>query len=246
MVRTKSDDADEQRVIDDIQEFGWHVVGVEADEDGPAFAYSIGLQQTLNHPEIVVLGLNDAETMMYIINTVGEEVRKGSVFENWHESDEILNGYSCMFRKVSAEAYPDYFGYAQWYYRPESFPVLQCVWPDREHRYPWHTGCQPSIRQRQPILADDDGWPFHEGKNRAVFTTTGILDGSQPVLLVKHSTDGDWQFLTGATIQTSDGKLVGLEHIHDRDKSVGELADLLEGWQAVRPAPGSPWQRCEA
>lgn len=243
MVRTKGDDDDEQRVIDDIREYGWHVVGIEADEEGPAFAYSIGLQHTLQHPEIIVFGLNDAETMMYIINTVGDEIRKGSTFEDWHESDEILNGYSCMFRRVPAEAYPDYLGYAKWFYRPESFDVLQCFWPDKQHRYPWHPDCQESVKQRQPILAQDDAWPFHEGKNRAAFATGPVIDGSKPILLVSHSTDGDWQFLCGTTNRTEDAKLVCLETILDLDGSIAELADLPEGWQASRETSSSPWQR---
>lgn len=245
MVREASDDADEQRVIDDIREYGWHVVGVEADEDGPAFAYSVGIQQTLNHPEIIVFGLNDPETMMYIINTVGDEIRKGASFEDWHESDEILNGYSCVFRWVSTESYPDYLGYAKWYYQPEGFDALQCIWPDKQHRYPWHPECHPSFKQRQPILADDTDWPFHEGMNRAAITIGSVLDRSKPILLVTHSIDGDWQFLSGEAFDPEDGKIVSLHEILKLDETIASIADLPAGWQAEREGVNSPWQRSE-
>ena len=46
MVRTSWQDDDERRVIEDVQQYGWHIVGVEDDQEGPGFAYSIGLYHT--------------------------------------------------------------------------------------------------------------------------------------------------------------------------------------------------------
>ncbi len=245
MVRAKGDDADEQRVIDDIREHGWHVVGVEADESGPAFAYSVGLQHSFDHPEIIVFGLNNAETMMYIINTIGDAVKNGSTFEDWHESDQILNGYSCMFRTIPVKAYPDYLGYANWFYRPSPFAVLQCFWPDKQHRFPWDRDCNPTVQQRQPILSEKDDWPFCEGKNRMAFTTAPVIEGTHPISLVVHSEDDDWQFLCGTTNKTEDGKLVRLETILAMDASVASIADLPRGWRASRDSIDGDWQRRE-
>lgn len=152
MVRTRGEDADEQKVIDDIERFGWHIVGIEADEEGPGFAYSVGMHLTLGHPEVIVFGLNSAETMAQIINTVADAVRNGATFHDWHESEQIFEGYPCMFRRFPTEAYHEYLGYAIWFYRPESFPVLQCVWPDKQRLYPWEESCDSVVSQRQ--------WPF--------------------------------------------------------------------------------------
>ncbi len=245
MVRTQGNDPEEQRVIDDVHQFGWHIVGVEDDPEGPAFAYSVGMFHTLNHPEIIIIGLNDAETMMHIINSIGDEIRKGAKFQDWHESDQILDGYSCMFRSVPTEVYPDYLGNAMWFHRPEPFPVLQCVWPDNQHRYPWHPECQSGIVQRQPVLARSLDWPFHEGKNRAAFTTSRVLEDSHPILLVSHDAEGDWQFLCGTTNRPADGKIVCLSTIVDLHPSVVELADLPVGWQAVRSTSSDSWRRIQ-
>lgn len=60
-----------RKVRADIAEFGWHVVLVLEDEEGPPFAYSIGLQHSFGHPEIIMFGLRH-ESMHGIINWIGE------------------------------------------------------------------------------------------------------------------------------------------------------------------------------
>jgi hypothetical protein len=169
-----ADDHD-RKLLADVERHGWHVLGVEEDEEGPAFAYSIGLYRSFKHPEILVVGL-PIEVMHRIINAVGEVARSGERFEHLDESEDVLDGHNVAFHIVERTYYPDYFGYARWLYRGDDFPALQCVWPDSQHRNPWHPefGVGPG---RQPLLSDDTSWPFHEGRNRAVFTTKPVLDG---------------------------------------------------------------------
>ena len=245
MVRSSSSDADDQRIIDNVRDFGWHLVGVEADEEGPGFVYSVGLYQTFQHPEVVLFGLRDVSTMAEIVNAIGEEVRRGASWEDWIESDQFLGDYLCIFRKVPREHYREYFGCALWYYEHDDFPVLQCVWPDRAQQFPWNDHCAPEVRKRQPVLAERGEWPFHEGKNRAAFTTAPVLDGTRPVLNVVHNHDGDWQFLCGTTNRTEDGRLVGLQTMLELCPAIADTADLPPGWEATRTSATAPWQRSE-
>lgn len=246
MVRTTWQDDDERRVIEDVQQYGWHIVGVKEDSEGPGFAYSIGLHHSLGQPEIIIFGLSSSGTMAQIINAIGEQMRKGTKFGDWMESDQVLEGYSCLFRHVDEGFYPEYLGYAMWFYRPDAFPVLQCVWPDRQGRYPWHPQFPAELHARQPVLARQSPWRFHEGKNRAVFTTIGVLDGTHPILLVSHDAEGDWQFLCGTTNWPEDGRLVCLGNVVEQHPAIVELADLPTGWQAVRDAPDQPWRRIKS
>ncbi len=243
MVRTSWQDDDERRVIEDVQQYGWHIVGVDADQEGPGFAYSIGLYHRLKQPEIIVFGLSNFKTMAQVINSIGEEMKKGTKFEDWKENDQILEGYSCMFRDVDHEFYPEYLGYAGWFYRPDDFPVLQCVWPDRQGRYPWHPEFPATLHARQPVLARQQAWRFHEGKNRAVFTTRRVLDGTHPILLVSHDEEGEWQFLCGTTNRSEDGRIVCLANVVEHHPAIVELADMPVGWQAMRDGPDQPWRR---
>ena len=86
-------------------------------------------------------------------------------------------------------------------------------------------------------------WPFEDTPNTASITTRQVLEGA-PILLVTHDEDdGSWQFLCGTTNDPADGRVVGIGTIYKRDASVGELADLPEGWRAWRASTGAAWQR---
>ena len=177
---------------------------------------------------------------------VGEEVRSEKQFKHLDESGDLLDGYIVAFRTVERRHYRDFVGYARWFYRGDDFPTLQCVWPDSHHRYPWHPEVLPAFIRRQPVLSTDTTWPFHEGKNRATFTTRLVLEQNLPILLVSHDEDGDWQFLCGTTNRPEDGRIVSLGCIFEQDQTLGEVADLPEGWMASRLEIGAEWSREQA
>ncbi len=87
--RSQLDD-DERKLVEDVENVGWHVIAIEEDDEGPGFAYIIGLHHSFDHPEVIVFGLR-TESLFQIINTIGESVRDGAKFESDHESDDVLN-----------------------------------------------------------------------------------------------------------------------------------------------------------
>jgi hypothetical protein len=50
-----------------------------------------------------------------------------------------MSSMPCRFIEVVAHHYPDYFGFARWYYRGKHFPLYQLVWPSTDGHYPWDT-----------------------------------------------------------------------------------------------------------
>ena len=139
------------RVRDDIAEFGWHVIMVPADDEGPSFAYSIGLFRTYGHPEVIVFGLPLA-TMHSILNTIGEEVRRGRRFDAGDRSDEILEGQPVAFGAIAAAHYDEYLGQAIRHYGGAVFPAIQCFWPTPAGLWPWQEGCPTGYVAAQPLL----------------------------------------------------------------------------------------------
>ena len=281
----------------DVKEFGWHVILVPEDDQGPSFAYSVGLHKTFNHPEILVLGL-EIKVMHQMINGIGDRVKEGTRFLSGQRYQDILSGYDCLFAEVEEKYYRDYFGQAAAFYRGHSFQVLQCLWPDKHGLFPADADFPESLRPRQklsllpnvsvpatskkprsmlrgfwnsitkvrektkqvsgnssqgaqstlkhPHKFRQDEWPFQDAENTAALTTTRVVRDNYPVLLVTHDDDGAWQILCGTTNDPKDALIVCLGCAFDRDRCIGELADLPLGWEARRESKGSPWRRKRA
>lgn len=242
MVRTKPDDEYDRKLLADVNDYGWHLIGIDDPDSDPAYVFSVGMFHTLGHPEICMFGLNQTQVMGQIINGIGELIRSGQQFEDRSESTDVLDGFPCMFRSVDRSLYREFFGYARWFYEGDEFPILQCVWPDKRGQYPWDSD---SVTQVQPVMATYREWPFLEPKNTGVFTTTPVIEGQLPILHVSHDQDGDWQFLCGTTQRTEDAKLVCLSEMIEMHPSLAELATLPAGWYAERSTIDDPWTRAQ-
>ena len=243
MVRTLAEDDYDRKLLADVERYGWHLVGIKDDPNGPPYVFSVGIYHTTGQPEICIFGLSDTGVMGQIVNEIGDLMQSGEAFEDWQASDEVLDHYPCIFRTVDRSLYGEYFGYARWFHEGDDFPMLQCVWPDQSGCFPWDSDFDPELLQTQPVLAQKTSWPFDEAKNTSVFTTCRVIEDGYPVLLVTHDEDGDWQFLCNTTSDSENARLVGLQYVADNDPSVCELADLPMGWRASRDGPDQPWQR---
>lgn len=83
---------------------------------------------------------------------------------------------------------------------------------------------------------------FREAKNLGIFTTRQWLELDKPILRVVHNIDGDWQFLTGDQMP-EDIRLVALEQMVSRDKSLNKAFDLDYGYSLDRNFIGGDWTK---
>ena len=148
-------DPGEAQLLADIEHVGWHMITVAEDDEGPGWTYSIGLFHSYGHPEVVVFGLPN-DIMQGIVDTIAALIKAGSRFADGDETGEVLSGYPCVFREVQPSHYEAHFGYAEWFYKSQTFPVLQCVWPDKGGHYPWEADCHAGIVRLQPALWIND------------------------------------------------------------------------------------------
>ena len=56
-----------------IFEYGWHCVNVIEEDDHPPWSYTIGLYQTWNHPELIVIGRSRA-TSHAMLKTLADDI----------------------------------------------------------------------------------------------------------------------------------------------------------------------------
>src|SRR5688572_25274034 len=149
-------DAYEQNLLKDVERVGWSLVAVPADEHGPSFVYSIGMMQTLNHPEIIVFGL-DLTLMSNVVNDMGDQIRGGRRFEEPVLYEDVLERFACKVLPVMKRHHEEYLGYAMWHRRHVgkigTLQVVQLIWPDKSGLFPDEPGCHPAVVERQPLLS---------------------------------------------------------------------------------------------
>lgn len=148
-------DRSDRRLLENIRDYGWHVISVAGDRSAPAWSFSVGLGVTFDHPELIVVGL-DITTMHAMISNAVAVIENGGPLQNHSLSSEVLEGYSCYFRDVHANWYRPFLGYASWFYRGGDFGCLQCFWPDNQQRFPWDNGFDATCRELQPFLYEPD------------------------------------------------------------------------------------------
>ena len=234
------DDAQERKeILKNIEEYGCHLILIEGDNYCPAFVYSIGLYQKFGHPEIICFGLK-TNVMAAIINHASSLIQEGNTLIPETPYKGFLEGYDIQFLQVEREFYQNYVGYGGWFYNTFDFPLLQLVWPDKNHYFPWDNDFNPDWKFKQPLLDRNTDFKFYEEKNLAVFTTKQAFEG-EPILYVYHNEDGDWQFHTSLEPNIDDSKVVSLESITRLDPSINEIYHLQYGWRAWREDIQSDW-----
>lgn len=151
----------DKKLLADIDEFGWHVLKVMEDDQGPGFCYSVGLFKTFNHPEIIIVGLK-LDLAHLLINNIGEDIKNGRTYQSGQFYPDILTNFDCLMLQATEDNYDEYFGYGQWYYNGADFPVLQCIYPTVKDVYPWEADWPTEIQSLQPILGDLTGIKLKE------------------------------------------------------------------------------------
>jgi hypothetical protein len=77
----------------------------------------------------------------------------------------------------------------------------------------------------------------------AVFVCSHVFGGTRPVLLVAREA-GDWMYLCGQSHDANDlPRVIGANHLLDRDASLRTLADLPDNMEAERESVTAPWER---
>jgi len=145
----------DQKLLDDVEKYGWHVMKVLETPETPGWAYSVGLYKSFGHAEIVVFG-QDSDLMHFMINTIGEGVQQGKTFTVDERYADLIEAYQCTFKSVGLKWYRAFLGFASWFYDGDDYPVLQCFWPDFENRYPWDSMFDQQLRWAQPLLFHDE------------------------------------------------------------------------------------------
>jgi hypothetical protein len=141
------------KLVRDIDEAGWGVVGVPADATSAGWAFTVGLWHTFRSPEVAIFGLEPA-VMMKCLNLVGDEVSHGRFLAATDVLDHVLeDGFRVTVRRVDPGWRKTFFGTSLGFYRATPLvPWLQLLWPDRQNRFPGDLGFDGMLDELQPLL----------------------------------------------------------------------------------------------
>jgi len=147
-------DASDLRLMADVAQSGVHVVRGTSNGEAPAFAFSVGLFRTFDHPEVAIFGLVP-DTLDAAVRRIAERVREGARFDEPDVAEGLLEGRAVAFRRIVLRHYPPFLGYAVWYHGGARFPALQAVWADGA-LFPWERWFSRDLRDSQPMLFEPE------------------------------------------------------------------------------------------
>lgn len=141
------------KIKSDIAQHGLHIIHVMSVGDLPNFSYSIGLYETYNQPEIIIVGLKQ-DINHIIINNIAYAYKEACFFENGEYYENMLDNFKCLVLDVNQKYYDEYVGQALEYYGDNKFPIQQIVWPATNGKFPFDEGAPDSFKQWEPVLGN--------------------------------------------------------------------------------------------
>lgn len=138
----------------DIDDGGFNIAALVADESGCDWAYSVGLHRIHHHPELLIVGL-DAPIAGAVIEVLGKDIAEGRVLDPG-AAVRLDGGMQLQVREVD----PLWLGRGDWFELGRAVmehwgerwpPTLQLVWSDARGEYPQRPG-DPHWTLRQPLL----------------------------------------------------------------------------------------------
>ncbi|WP_428241178.1 DUF4262 domain-containing protein [Gynuella sp.] len=146
-------DDKEENALNDIKEYGCHVLSILEEDNLPGFSYSIGIEKSEGEPEVIVYGLKP-EIRQYLVNEYNHRIKAGERFIPGRFYSGFLGDFDVTFIEVSEQHYREHFGWANWLYHGNEFKVLQMIWPTTTGVWPWDAETSDDYNWAQPILND--------------------------------------------------------------------------------------------
>lgn len=142
----------DRRVIRDIQSHGCHVVSVFDPEDSmPTFSYSIGMAESANAPDAIVIGLGP-KLGLSLINRYCRKVMEGVQFRRGVKYEGFLDDFSVLFEPLRAERHAEYTLGCARHYKEQPYSVVQMIWPSTSGVWPWESKASTWLVANQPML----------------------------------------------------------------------------------------------
>lgn len=180
-----------------VSEFGVHLVH-DRDEQ-PPYAHTVGLFENFLHPEVIVFGLEEAETVAPL-ETIRTHVAAGGHFLDGYRENFPEPGRDAFFQPFPQFAYDEYLDVANWFYKSRDYPVLQYVWADATNCFPWDEDFDADLLDGAVFLEGEVSelirdWPWrpdgHTPADVRVLYRPPVEDGPEEWVWARRVQDSD-------------------------------------------------------
>jgi hypothetical protein len=141
-------------ILERVAKFGWAATAVSGGEEHPSFLYTTGLVATLEHPEVIVFGL-ERRLAYDIVALVVADIRAGKRYASPGLFSDLLT-VPMALRPVDPTQHIFYFGETLGFYRQQGrhgdFTAVQLFWSDARGLFPFDAACDPAVIDAQPRL----------------------------------------------------------------------------------------------
>lgn len=139
-----------------IETNGWALEPVAADPEAtpptPAYAYSIGLPDAVDFPDVAVFGLTPVASNG-LVGLVADACRGGTEIPLGVELVGLLdNELRCVFAPIDLDRWGAWFSTATAWYRGDVKPMVQLLYPDRNGFLPYEAGFEQRLVHAQPVV----------------------------------------------------------------------------------------------
>jgi Domain of unknown function (DUF4262) len=144
----------DEEIAEVIREHGWFAASISDHE--PPFLYTIGLMQTMNHPELIVFGLGPGDAHALFSGMIRAIRADGSFAQPGIYTVSLAEDFQVGVRRVHRTQHPLYLGFAMGFLtnlgRIGELEAMQVFWPDSSGNFPFDVGCDLGVYGCQPRL----------------------------------------------------------------------------------------------
>lgn len=133
---------------------GYAVEPVRADPEAgrPTYSYTIGLEDLISHPELLIVGL-DGEMASRLAEEFVDHLLNGGELPVSQPFVGMLGpDLPCVLLPVDVEVYASWFAGVADHYAHRPFRMLQLVYPDAAGRFPWQSDADAAVIGSQVVL----------------------------------------------------------------------------------------------
>lgn len=151
-ISAKKRTANDKKVVDDIHEYGCHVISVfDPDEVIPYFSYSVGIQETSGVPDAIVVGLKP-NIGGFMVNEYNRQVKAGTRFQRGVLYPGFLEGFEVYIEPAQRKLLTEYTLGCDRYYQDKEYSVVQIIWPSTAGVWPWQKNASEWLKSNQPMF----------------------------------------------------------------------------------------------